>query len=1357
MSTNQGVQNEFPDFPNTPPMSKIYHSLSALFVACLATGGAFAATFTVTTAADDGSGSLRQKAAVASDGDVVVFDPSLNGQVIMLSEPIILDEDVYIRGNGPEATLISGSNGVFISKSGVDVLRFSDLAIVSSTAESGAGIRVDAGRVEVQDARFSDNTATGNLASMGGGAIANYGGSLYVNNVRFSGNAATGTSGSGGAIINGPDGALEIVNSRFSDNSASRAGGAVEDASGADAKVTFFNVDFYDNATGDNPGNGGAIHVTGAGDVSIQRGTASGNTAANEGGAFWNGAGEMRISDVAIRGNVASGDLATNGGGGVFNNGGKVIVTGSTRISRNVADGTSGSGGGVFNAQGGMLEMYGIRVDSNVAYRAGGGIEDASGDATTLYLADLDLVGNVTGPDSSSANPGNGGGLHVSGNGDVELHRGYVAGNTAWSEGGGLWNSTGRLLLLGTRVVNNVALGNDADMGGGGVFNNGGLLEIQNRAEISGNAATGTSGSGGGVFNADGGELKVVYSVIKDNSASRAGGGIEDASGASTEISLYGVTLRDNATGANPGNGGALHISGAGDAKIQETLVLFNEAASEGGGLWNGSGRMYVDNSTVNDNVARGDDADMGGGGIFNNGGDVTVINTTVASNLATGTSGSGGGVFNGDGGSFTAYDMVLDSNVANRAGGGFEDASGAGTVVELYNVIAEANVAGPEGSANPGNGGALHVSGAGDVTVRGGAYVRNYAASEGGGLWNGTGTMTISDVSVAENVAAGDDADMGGGGLFNNGGKLVVNGKSRINRNAATGASGSGGGIFNAAGGFLEVKGAFVIANTANRAGGGIEEASDSDGAVVLIDVKLNENSVGDAPGNGGGLHVTGTGDVYIRDSQVANNFAASEGGGLWNGGGGMVLDAVSVSYNTASGRLASNGGGGLFNLVGSLLIRDSDIEFNVADGENGSGGGILNDERANLRIERTLIANNSASRAGGGLEDNSGPSGTIEIEFSRFLDNSTGNAPGNGGGIHVTGAGNVNINGGLFARNTAAAEGGALWNGAGVMNLNQVSIRDNVAAGEMATQGGGGIFNNGGTLTLRRVTVARNATTGSMAIGGGVHNGRGGTMLARWSTVSSNTSANNAGGIANAGTLRLTGLTVANNTAANMGGGIGNAPTAVTATLRSTLVADNSAPNRGADVDLAGGAYVSEGYNLIENPTAGIFPADDTDIIGVDPMLGPLADNGGRTLTHRLRCLSPAIGEGDPALESDDQRSLPIVGIRDIGSFERRDECANVDDNDGRVAADGEEPTFEVFPTVSNDGNVSVRALDGADAAGAGFTYRLLDARGQVLTTIQSASEQTEVSFAGYAPGTYYVQRVDATGVETHSVIVR
>jgi hypothetical protein len=86
----------------------------------------------------------------------------------------------------------------------------------------------------------------------------------------------------------------------------------------------------------------------------------------------------------------------------------------------------------------------------------------------------------------------------------------------------------------------------------------------------------------------------------------------------------------------------------------------------------------------------------------------------------------------------------------------------------------------------------------------------------------------------------------------------------------------------------------------------------------------------------------------------------------------------------------------------------------------------------------------------------------------------------------------------------------------------------------------------------------------------------------------------------------------------------------------------------------------YRSLGYNLIQNPGTVTFTGTSAgNIFGVDPMLGPLAANGGPTWTMALLPGSPAIGGGDPnpaSAPAVDQRGLPRVvnGRVDIGAYQ-------------------------------------------------------------------------------------------------------
>lgn len=709
---------------------------------------------------------------------------------------------------------------------GSETVTISGGEISGNSATIGGGILIDDSNTTatITGTTISGNTASGAAGNQGGGGIFNNGANLNIFSSSITNNVADGTLGSGGGIFNGLNGSLGISNSVITGNQAERAGGGIEDASFTLVNLLNVNLDgnFANGTDATSPGNGGGLHVTGNATVNVVGGSASGNSAALEGGGLWNGGGTMNVDGVTISGNTASGDAADDGGGGIFNNGGSLnigLITPSI-IDNNVADGTLGSGGGIFNNQGSLV-VSGGSISGNDAERAGGGIEHAS--STTLSLTNVTLDNNnAFGSDATS--PGNGGGLHITGPAASIIDGGSASGNFAALEGGGLWNGSGTMTVIGTTIDGNTASGDAADDGGGGIFNNGGGLVVTN-VNITDNVADGSSGSGGGILNVTGGTVQVFSSIIAGNSASRAGGGIEDASGAGLGLQISNSLLADNITGSAPGNGGGVHVTGAGDVSITGGTVSGNSAALEGGGLWNGSGTMTITNVTISGNTASGDAADDGGGGIFNNGGVINIANASISENTADGAAGSGGGILN-LGGSVSIVDSLIADNSAQRAGGGIED--NGGTRFNVTNSVIASNDAG----SSPGNGGGIHISGGGNVTIDG-STIHDNTAVEGGGLWNsGSGTFTVTNTTISGNTATGSD----GGGIFNvDGGSISLDSVTITLNDASTGI---GAGIQGGSGGVTIEN--TIVAQNPGPANTGLTNEANLAGNIDSLDFNL-------------------------------------------------------------------------------------------------------------------------------------------------------------------------------------------------------------------------------------------------------------------------------------------------------------------------------------------------------------------------------------------------------------------------------------------------------------------------------------------------------------------------------------
>jgi hypothetical protein len=241
-----------------------------------------------------------------------------------------------------------------------------------------------------------------------------------------------------------------------------------------------------------------------------------------------------------------------------------------------------------------------------------------------------------------------------------------------------------------------------------------------------------------------------------------------------------------------------------------------------------------------------------------------------------------------------------------------------------------------------------------------------------------------------------------------------------------------------------------------------------------------------------------------------------------------------------------------------------------------------------------------------------------------------------------------NSTING-----NTAGSVGSPAVEGGGIYNLGTLTIVNSTISSNTAggiSGAGGGIF-NGGTLTIVNSTVTANTAS----TGGGVHNAAAATTVTITnSTFSGNLASAYGGACFNGGTMQIANSTFSGNSAFTGGGVLVFGPLQIGNTILNKGVL-------GANIGSFGGVTVTSlGYNLSSDNGSGHLTGPG-DQINTDPVLGPLQDNGGSTLTHALLRGSPAINAGDPSFTVPpffDQRGLgfPRVVRRriDIGSFE-------------------------------------------------------------------------------------------------------
>jgi hypothetical protein len=286
------------------------------------------------------------------------------------------------------------------------------------------------------------------------------------------------TTDQGGGISSGFQGKLRVVDCTFSNNVSTKqgefdGGGAIYIQSEGTAIIQRSSFD------GNQAGNGGAINNL-LSDLTVVNSTFTGNESIRSGsggggGAIYIDGAKGDNGKIIIRSSSFTNNTAVLQGGAIFsqlyNNNTNTIE--NSRLSGNSVTGTGnqGFGGGIFSVGGGantVLSLVNTTLSGNTASSQGGGLW--SGNGLTVNITNSTIFGNQA---ISADGSGIGGGIMRTG-GTINITNSTIANNSAGFEGGGIVGGTA------TTITNVIIANNTANNGGNSIIKNNCLDALTN-------------------------------------------------------------------------------------------------------------------------------------------------------------------------------------------------------------------------------------------------------------------------------------------------------------------------------------------------------------------------------------------------------------------------------------------------------------------------------------------------------------------------------------------------------------------------------------------------------------------------------------------------------------------------------------------------------------------------------------------------------------------------------------------------------------------------------------------------------------------------------------------------------------
>jgi uncharacterized repeat protein (TIGR01451 family)/CSLREA domain-containing protein len=770
--------------------------------------------------------------------------------------------------------------------------------------------------------------------------------------------------------------------------------------------------------------------------------------------------------------------------------------------------------------------------------------------------------------------------------------------------------------------------------GGGGLRVRGGVTALLEGARVEDNIAV---FSGGGICAREGATLVLTGTTVVSNAVGLNGSAIASFAAGGGGLWSMGNTWLTNTfviTNRAVLSGGFYGLAGGGGAGVLTgSLTIYSAtvrgnvveqhagAEANGGGLmaarWSGGPSLVriVENTRIEDNQSLNGRVSYGGGIALIQGVSVEMRNTLVARNVL-----SAAEVALGGGGAFgLSYQPS-----------GYQPPTIDLDAVTFRNNTATVSITSATGLITPtvfGGGAFFGVNTVFTVTV--GTVQSNAIRYTGtsvtntNGFGGGLGTLNhasglISGTDVLSNTAEGFRF-IGGAGMQTQGNQSrVINSRASGNYGVPSPANDSGG-VFG---------GGYYVADWG---------AAHITGSRFEHNVITRTSTVGSFT-SGGGVGVDGK--AFITHTVVQSN-TATQGGGMGIGGGGVVVARwVTVTHNIARHHDFAEGGG--VTGAGDVEMRDSLIAHNVVTAPNYAAGGGVSRYGGVLRLVNVEIRQNEVqaqfTATGGGGAFGGGQAHLTQTQVLSNVARSASSSAFNGG---LNNLATLRVVTSTIAHNRAVGDSDSGSGGLG--NTGTAEVIDSLIADNsvinpsgIVTGSAGGISHGGsGTLTVRRSSIVGNQAGNAAAIN---TYGNPTTRIVN-STVSGNSSVGI--NVILTGTAYLTHTTIASNT----GGGLGHPGVNINA--YGVLIAYNAYSCAGWD-----GGVLNAAASLSSDSgcPAGFTP-------NTDPLLQPLAPNGGATPNHALSPGSPALEGVAVCGASEDQRgvSRPQGLACDIGAFEQ------------------------------------------------------------------------------------------------------